>query len=367
MLFNFYALLGFLLAVGILTVVHESGHFLLARAFGVKVLRFSVGLGKPIFSWQSKSGTLYAISPIPFGGYLQLLGQDNNDVAASDAHLAFCHKPFWQRVLILLAGPLANLLFALLAYWAVLTIGLVGPLPILGDVPKGSVAEIAGFKAGQQILAVNDQPTPSWDEVSVEMLIALGDTAYIQVKTIDSAHKLLEKHFVPLRKFDLSKSDGNVIKDLGLIPVKQRPLPPSMLETQKYPTHVAFYKAQERTGSYTFVMVQFIRKLITGKLPLKMLAGPLAIAKFAGLSIAAGVAQYLNFLAFVSINLAVINLLPIPILDGGNILFCVIELIISRSLTVMEIVWARFAGVAILGAVFALAIYNDLIRILLTT
>lgn len=452
MISTLYAILGFVFAIGLLTAIHEFGHFWVARRLGVKVLRFSVGFGKPLLSCYDKHGTEYVLSAIPLGGYVKMLDQTEGIVAPNEAHRAFNNKPVWARMLIIAAGPVFNLIFAVLAYWAVFMWGISSIVPVLGDIPKGSAAYMAELKSGEEIIAIDNRATPTWEDISVALVSRVGTNDFVQVRVQDLDSKKISDHNLSLNNWEVSNGDENILKNLGLepydpmepvvatvmadtpaaaagleagdrilsidgepisgrsqllsalrnkydravhlnvqrnqdnltiliTPVKKildggqatgyigvqfanQAWPAHLVRIQRYTPGIAFAMGLERTKEYSVLTLQFLGKMITGNMSLQHIAGPISIAQFAGITAQSGVQYFLSFLAIVSISLGVLNMLPIPILDGGHFLFCCIELIRGRALSQRAIGMAHALGILVLGSVMILAVYNDLIRIM---
>lgn len=446
-----YAILGFVLAIGLLTTVHEYGHFLVARLLKIKVLRFSIGFGKPIFSWYDKQGTEYAIGAIPLGGYVKMLDQNETKVPPNELHLAFNRKPVWARMLVIAAGPIFNLLFAILAYWVVFMWGVSSVMPILGDIPINSIAYNAGLRNGQQIIAVDKTATSSWEDIIMALASHLGDEDKATVTVRDSDNQITT-HTLDLNNISLDNPRALLLAELGLDPydpfepvveklvpnmpaaaegmepgdkilsvdgqrvasrtqfmqairnkydqnvhlIVQRgdhkisiilkpiqktldngqssgfigvqftnpPWPANLIQVQRYNPLQAFVMGYNKTIEYTKLTFQFLGKMLTGKMSLQHVAGPISIAKFAGKTFRTGVEYFLSFLALVSISLGVLNMLPIPILDGGHLLFCVIELVRGKALSQRAMYVGHIMGFVILGWFMILALYNDFSRIL---
>ncbi|HSX20525.1 MAG TPA: RIP metalloprotease RseP, partial [Gammaproteobacteria bacterium] len=232
-----YSLIGFVVAIGLLTAIHEYGHFWVARRLGVKVLRFSIGFGKKIYSWHDKSGTEYAICAIPLGGYVKMLDQNEGIVAPSELHRAFNNKPVWIRMLIIAAGPICNMLFAVLAYWLIFVWGVAGVVPILGDVPPSSVAYAAGLRSGQEITAVDNRATTSWEDIVLELMRHSDEHDYIPITTLDTTSKTSATHRLNLQNWSIDNNANDFLSELGLVPLD--PLLPIVGST------VAYYPAQQ--------------------------------------------------------------------------------------------------------------------------
>ena len=446
------AIFSFVVVIGILTTVHEAGHFLVARLCGVKVLQFSIGFGKSLLSWHDRFGTEYMISAIPLGGYVRMLGDDDNEVTQLEQHMAFSGKSVFARMAIICAGPFANMIFAVIAYWLVFMIGISSIVPVLGTVPKGTVADLANLKKGYEIVSIDEQRTNTWEDVSVALMPHLGEKSFVKLKAYNKVTKKQSIHVINLTDWTVDNTQGDILKSLGLepfdpvlpvigklisgcpvadsglqpgdqiialddVPVETRtqvtnyvrkkagiainvtairqgkkltfwvtpmkklaeggeeigfigiqyqqtPWPKELITVHKFGPVDSFKKALIRTKEYTVLTLQFLQKIIMGKISLQYVAGPISIAKYAGQTACIGVEYFLGFLALVSINLGILNLvLPIPILDGGHILYCVLELLNGKALSKRAVEVGRIFGVIFLASLMLLALYNDILRL----
>lgn len=447
-----YAVFGFIVAIGLLTSIHEFGHFIVARMLRVKVLRFSVGFGKPIFSTHDKQGTEYVIASIPLGGYVKMLDENEGEVPSNERHRAFNNKSVFTRMMIIAAGPIFNLIFAIIAYWLVFMIGISSLVPVLGVVPKGSVADIAGLHRGDEIISIDNSPVKSWEDISVILVGHLGAPGYVNVETKSKSSGEIATHAINLSNWSPERNEENILKTLGLetfdpvIPVvgkvmpgypaeaaglksddhithlegieidsraqlirllhdkydesvqltvlrkgesfnllitpvkkvsdggdiagfigiqfKPQPWPKDMIRVERYGPVDSLYKAVGKTRDYTVLTFQFLEKMITGKMALHYVAGPISIAKFAGQSVVSGIEYFLGFLALVSVSLGVLNMLPIPVLDGGHFLYCCIELVRGKKLSRKAMEFGHTLGFVVLAMFMVLAFYNDILRIM---
>lgn len=473
-----FSILGFLLAIGILVTVHEFGHFWVARRFGIKVLRFSIGFGRPFFRWYDKYGTEYVLSYLPFGGYVALFGERSGNISETEKHLAFYNKPVWIRLAVLFAGPFFNLGFAILAYWLMFMIGISSFAPILGHVPAKSPADLAGLRQGQEIVAVDNIPTRSWEAVSVQLLSKFGDHKTVSIETKEIAKepgkesgkgigkekgKETEKesvkdsgektsiHTLDINEIENGIQESDVLKELGLVqrdPIKaeigkllpdypaaeagmqvgdtiisidkhpissrsdaseyiqnkmdkpivitvlrdhqQKEIPikpvertledgkqvgfigvlynthlkpsPEFVRTVRYGPITAFTEASKRTWDYVIITFSMLKKMLLGKVSVKHLSGPITIAQYAGYTVSIGIEYFLSFLALVSISLGVLNLLPIPLLDGGHIMYCFWELITGKAVSAGAQAVGFWIGGIIILTITMIAIYNDIAR-----
>lgn len=444
------SVVAFIITIGLLVTVHEFGHFWVARRFGIKVLRFSIGFGWPLYRWYDKLGTEYVLSAIPLGGYVALFGERGQIIPATEQSMAFSHRSVWIRMCVLAAGPLFNLAFAVVAYWAMFLMGVIVFAPILGNVPTDSVASLAGLQKGQEIIAVEGKRTPTWEAVSGQLLSHLGEdkTITLTVKGPEPKAKEIQKT-LDLAHWSDTGSDSNWLDSLGLfqmdpvpaviaktlpdLPAAQAGLQandkilsvdaqpihsrsdfiqaiqgkpnqwitlqidrqdktlkitlkpmskqsesgkeigfigaefPSLDDTPKELVHRQHFgvvesliKGFHRMVEYSFLTLDVLRKMILGEVSFRYINGPIMIAKYAGQTAGFGLKHFLDFLGMLSVSLGVINLLPIPILDGGHMLYCVYELLTGRrvSETVQNV--GMWIGATLLMGFMTLAFYNDL-------
>ena len=444
----------FIVALGVLITFHELGHFLVARRCGVKVLQFSVGFGRPL--WSRKYGpdnTEFVIGAFPLGGYVKMLDEREGVVAEAERARAFNNKSLGERVAIVAAGPVFNFIFAALAYWVVYIIGITGLKPVVGAVQEGSPAVHAGLRAQDEITAINGRATPTWNS-ALELLVAgVIDRSHaaVRVKDAQGQERLLE---VDLAAIPIdSMAEGNLLRLLGVEParppvpavigsvtyqdpawqaglaqgdriaavdgmpvrdwqhwvelVRAAPETPlsvtvsragetlelavtpapkmtgqgerigfigvsldpgyevdqSLFATESYPLHTALVKGVGKTCDMTVVTLQILGRMITGQASLKNLSGPVSIAQYAGQTAQLGVVAFLGFLAIVSISLAVLNLLPVPLLDGGHLFYYFIEFLKGSPVSVPMQMLGQRIGLVLLFSLMALAIFNDVVRI----
>ncbi len=441
-----------LVTLGILVAIHEFGHFWVARRCGVHVLRFSIGFGKPIISWQDKQGTQYSIGAIFLGGYVRMLGEGDGDIPADKLDQAFNRKPVLQRIAIVSAGPLANLLLAVVAYWGLYMAGESGYVPIVDKVEQGSIADVAGLEPGQEIVAVDGVPTPTWQALSFRLLDRIGDSGsirfavrYPDTDTEFESEAVLTQWLAGAEQPDLFGGlgltlyspdylpvVGEVLPDspaarAGLQPgdrvvsadgvamplwddwvkyVKARPEQPIRLELARGEERVAalvvperlvtpegetigrvgvavappewppgmvrqfqrgpveaFTAGVERTWELTAFTFSSIGKMIQGLISPKNLSGPITIAKVASASAKSGLESFVGFLALLSVSLGVLNLLPIPVLDGGHLLFYTLELLAGRPVPEKIQALGYQLGLFMVLGIMVFALYNDFARL----
>ena len=447
----FGSALAFIVAISVLVAVHEYGHYIVGRWTGMKVLRFSIGFGKPI--WMrigGKDRTEYCISAIPLGGYVRFLDTREGPIPEADEGRAFNQRPVPQRIAVLLAGPAFNFLFAIVAYWALFLYGIPTLVPAVGAVEPGSYAAEAGLEQGDRIVAVGDVETADWESALVAMLnqmVADGrvpltletEDGWQREATIDvgaDARRLTEPGmlfeglgFRPFGAGDLPADIGRVEDDgpakaAGLEPgdrivgidgvpildfgdlveavqprANQRVSVDYLRDGQRLTTTLViqeqrldgevrgrlgvahsgdfsefFYQrrygpvesldqAMARTWSSTVFTLRMLGRMVTGDVSIKNISGPINIAQFAGESAERGLDYFLGFLAIVSISLGVLNLLPIPVLDGGQIVYQSIEGLKGSPLSERAQVVGQQIGVFALILLMSFAFYNDLARI----
>ena len=443
------ALFFFLIALAILIVVHEFGHFWVARRCGVKVLKFSVGFGKPIWRKQGSDGTEYVLAAIPLGGFVKMLDEREGDVAAEDLDKAFNRKPLRSRVAIVAAGPIANLLFAVVAYWFIFVVGIPGVRSIIGEVVVDSPASYAQLSAGDEIQAVNDRITPTWLSVH-KALSRLAETGGVAELEISSGGVAIQRELNVLKKeFDPSKAIS-VLQELGITPVSVDLKPiigaivkggaaeragiqvgdllvsadgrlisswmawveliranpnkllnitversgntinlsltpimtddntgqigagvdsshsavPAELQAElRYGPIAAIGQAIYETWNFSISTLKSIAGMLTGAVSSKNIGGPISIAQYAGSSADRGLLSFVSFLAMISISLGILNLLPIPILDGGHLAMYLVEWLRGKPLSEQTQLQGQKIGIALLLMLMFLAFFNDLSRL----
>ncbi len=344
------------MVLSLLILVHEFGHFIVARQLGIKVLKFSIGFGPRLFG-VVRGATDYCVSAFPLGGFVKMLGeQPEESVPPDDVKWSFSHRPVWQRAAVVSSGPLFNLIFAWFIFFVIfLAYGNPVLLPDIGDVQAASPAEKAGLMKGDKIMAIDGHAVKTWQEVSE--LIKKGPG-----HNIDLFIKRGSKEFDVTVKPHISKLKnifGEEVK-APIIGVTAA----GNLEIEKLNPLEAVTKASIRTWEIIILTVQGLLKIIQRVIPLSTLGGPIMIAQLAGEQAHLGFLNLFYFIAMLSINLGLLNLLPIPVLDGGHIAFYAIEATIGRPLSIKQMEFAQKIGIALLSALMLFVFYNDIIRLL---
>lgn len=448
------SLLAFIVAIGILVTVHEFGHYWVARRCGVRVLRFSVGFGQAL--WRrtlGKDRTEWVIAALPLGGYVKMLDEREGTVDASERHRAFNTQSVGRRSAIVAAGPMVNILLALVAYWVMFMIGVQGAVPLVGGADPESPAAVAGFERGDRIVAVTGDRTPTWSEVRLALLdhglggagsvpvtvqraaggevtrqlpvdrVSLRDQAADPVQVLGFERWLPDlppvvREVVPdspaaqagLRAGDqILQADGQPIeswqqwvefvsarpdetfpvivrrdageRQLRLTPEAERvggetigrigvysPRIPDeqrerMFTTVRYGPVEAIGQGVNKTWDITTLTARVLGGLVTGQAALNNLSGPISIAQYAGQSAQIGLASFLGFIGLISVSIGLLNLLPIPVLDGGHLLYYAVEAVKGSPLSERAQMLGQQIGIALLFAIMGLAIYNDVLRL----
>ncbi|MBS6438708.1 MULTISPECIES: sigma E protease regulator RseP [Pantoea] len=449
MLSILWSFVAFIIALGVLITVHEFGHFWVARRCGVRVERFSIGFGKALWQRRDKQGTEYVIALIPLGGYVKMLDERVESVPAELRHQAFNNKAIWQRASIIAAGPVANFIFAVFAYWVVFIHGVPGVRPVVGEIVNGSVAAQAQIVSGMELKAVDGIETPDWDAVRMALIGKIGDAQTVltvsrfgeeatQQKAVDlrnwqfepdkedpvvalgirprgpqiettlaevqadspasvaglqAGDRIVKVDGQPLTQWqsfvmqvrdnpgkemvlDVNRNGETVQLHLtpearpgakaegfaGVIP-RVVPLPEAYKTVRQYGAFDAVGEASAKTWQLMKLTVSMLGKLITGDVKLNNLSGPISIAQGAGLSAEYGMIYYLMFLALISVNLGIINLFPLPVLDGGHLLFLAIEKIKGGPVSERVQDFSYRIGSILLVLLMGLALFNDFSRL----
>ncbi|HIE34923.1 MAG TPA: RIP metalloprotease RseP [Campylobacterales bacterium] len=343
-----------LLVLSFLIFFHELGHFLAARFFGVKVERFSIGFG-PIIARKNFLETEWAISAIPLGGYVKMKGQDDLDPTLKNfSEDSYNSKKPWQRIIILLAGPFANLFLAFLLYYAIAIMGSNTLAPVIKDVAKDSPAYLAGLKPNDMIIKINEIDIRSWEDLS-KVISNSNGTLYI---TIKRGNRILTKKVTP-KILETKNIFGEVVKKrmIGISPAAK-------FITIKYDPIEAIKIAYEKTIAASKMIVVGVQKLIEGVVPLKEVGGVISIMDITAKASTVGIVALFSLTALISVNLGILNLLPIPALDGGHIIFNLYEWITKKQPSEEILYRLTVAGWVVLIMLMGLGIYNDINRLL---
>jgi len=348
-------IIAFIIVLGVLIFFHELGHFLVARLFGVGVQKFSLGFGPRIVGWK-KGITNYRISAIPLGGYVKMVGEDPSvEMDPREIPLSFTHKHVIKRLLIVAAGPFFNLLLAVLIFLAIyLFSGTYILKPTVGEVQADSPAATSGLQKGDIIRAIDGQAVATWEEMAAGIGRSKGQALTF---AIERNGELLSIEIAP----EVSKTKNLFGEDIEryIIGIASA----GDVENLKLGFGQAVVESVRQTYKITELTVVSIAKLIKGTLSTKTIGGPIMIAELAGQQAKEGILNFVFLIALLSVNLAIINFLPIPVLDGGHILFFIIELIIGRPVNTRMREMAQQAGIFILIMLMVFVFYNDIARI----
>jgi regulator of sigma E protease len=349
-----------LVVLGVLIFVHELGHFLVAKFSGVRVLKFSLGFG-PKLCGIRLGDTEYQISTIPLGGYVKMLGEGKSDDENDDTELSEAEKPFsyeykspWTRLAIIIAGPLANILFAAVVFSVVYLFGVPSLSPVIGEVNHEMPAFAAGLQPGDKIIAINGEKIEDWEHLSAAVRASGGmelDIDYERDAT------LLKVRIIPERveTKDIF-GDTEVAYIIGITASGETTI-------KHYRPGEALVHGLTETWKISYLTVMGFIKMIERVVPAKDLGGPIMIAQMAGQSAKAGILSLLYFMGIISVNLGILNLFPIPVLDGGHLLFITLELILGRPVKKVAIERAQQVGFFLLISLMIFVFYNDLARI----
>lgn len=345
--------------LGILIFVHELGHFLFAKLLGVKVLKFSLGFGPKVIG-KTVGDTEYLISAVPLGGYVKMLGQEDTpseaeEIPDEEKHRAYNFQPVWKRFFIVVSGPLFNLFFASFLFFLIFLSGVPYLLPEVGEVTTGSPAFKQGLAKGDVIAEINGAPVARWDDMTSIIHTSPGKELKVRIKRGTS---VLDIAITPEKKVvkDLFGQD----KEVGLIGIT----PSGKTAVKREGIAGAFSIGIKRTWEISVLTLVSMVKLIQRVIPADTIGGPILIFQMAGQQASQGAMSFFSFMAIISINLGVLNLLPIPILDGGHLMFLGIEAIRRKPVSDKVIMMAQRIGLALLITLMAFAFYNDIMRLI---
>ncbi len=445
-------ILAVIVVLGLLVTFHEFGHFWVARRCGVKVLRFSVGFGSPLWSRFDRHGTEFAIAAIPLGGYVKMLDEREGEVPEDQLDQAFNRKSVWARMAIVAAGPLANFLLALVAYWALFVAGTTTVVPVVGDVSPQTPAAEAGLESGMELTAIGGEAVRSWDEVNLKLVAAIGASGSLEIDAREEGSSASRSYRAPVENWLVGQDPPAPLATLGIAPwrpdmpavigqvmegepaaeagllagdrvlsiddsavsdwpdlvsrVRARPGQTLSLEVerggesrtlsltprtnrlddgseigyigagvapvdwpQQYQREIrygpleAVGQAASRTAEMTLLTFDAVRKMVVGLISPTNLSGPITIARIAGDTARSGLESFINFMAYLSISLGVLNLLPIPVLDGGHLLYYLVEAVRGRPVSERTQAVGLKVGLALVGTLMIMALYFDVMRL----
>jgi len=346
-----------IIVLGVLIVFHECGHFLVAKRVGVGVLKFSLGFGPKIFG-RKVGMTEYVVSAVPLGGFVKMVGEDpEEELNAADQAISFQHQPLWKRTAIVLAGPGANLLFAFLAFTVVFMFyGARVPSeePKVGAVIEAMPAAAAGLQADDTVTAVNGRAVATWETLSEAIRGSSGQPLTL---TVRRAEQDIEVRVTPEAKPD-KNIFGETVGTAYVIGIERG------FDQEAVGPLGAVAMGARQTAWWVQTLLMSIVKMVQGKVPAKDIGGPILIVQAAGQQARLGLEYLLHFMAVISVNLGVLNLLPIPILDGGHLFFFAIEAVLRRPLDIRHREIAQQIGLVVLITLMAFAFYNDIARVI---
>jgi regulator of sigma E protease len=354
-----FILVAFLAALGPLVFIHEMGHYLVARAFGVGAESFSIGFGREIAGWTDKRGTRWKVGWLPLGGYVKFIGDmspasipgEVGPVSPEDRRISFHHRPVWQRFLIVLAGPMANFVLAILIFAAFFAIiGMPRTPNIVGQVQPASAAQQIGLKPGDRIESIAGQSVDSFEDIRRIVSLRPAETVVIEIERTGQPMALQAK----LGSSELKDEFGQTFR-IGVLGILQAPRVP-----QHVPAIELLPVATDYTINLTRSMVDGLWQIITGRRSTDDLGGPLKMAQIAGQQASLGLFEFIQLVALFSINLGFINLLPVPMLDGGHLALYTIEAVQRRPVSLRAQEWAFRGGLAFLLALVLFTTLNDL-------
>jgi len=358
----FFTIVIFLVVLGILVFIHEWGHYIAGRIFKTRIESFSIGFGREMFGWTDKAGTRWKLSLLPFGGYVKFAGDQNGASLPSPEAIAamtpeeragtFALKPVWQRAIIVAAGPLVNFLFAILIFAGFfMTIGQQYTPARVAEVMPNSPAAEAGFEPGDLILSIDGSDVDSFEEVRDRVRLFSGQGAmYVEVERSGVTRELVVK---PERITDKDPFGNVYVRgQVGLLG--------GMPELVRRGPIEAFYYATEATIDLTVMMARGLKEIITGDRSVKELGGPVKIAQVSGQHASLGLLALISFMALISLNLGFVNLLPVPMLDGGHLFLYAIEAVRGRPVSQKVQEWAFLAGFTLVVSLMVFLTWNDL-------
>ena len=352
------SIISFVIVLGVLIFVHEFGHFITAKLFRIKVLKFSLGFGPKLIS-KLYGETEYLISALPLGGYVKMVGElPNETVEEKDMHRSFAFKPVWQRFLVVLAGPLFNILFAVFVFFFIYAIsGIPEPVKstVIGQITQGSPADKAGILPGDIILSIDNNKTEEWSDVSKLIRDGNGKEISLTLKRGDDTLVLIGKP----AKSDVKNLFGEVVDHRYLLGISKK----DEVIYKKSSLLKSFTAGVQQTWMFIHITILSIIKIFQRVIPASEIGGPIMIASMAGQQFEAGWISLCSFMGVLSINLGVINLFPIPILDGGHLVFFSVEALRRKPLSMQSQEMLQQIGIVLLGTLMIFVFYNDFARL----
>jgi regulator of sigma E protease len=348
------SLIGFIVVLGVLIFVHEAGHFVVAKCFGVRVLKFSLGFG-PKLVGKKRGGTEYIISAVPLGGYVKMLGEEGDDHEVSDPAHAFSTQPVLRRLAIVSAGPASNIIFAVILASLLHMVGYPTVTTVVGEVREGSPAALSGLKEGDRVSSINGQPIDEWTALQ-KFVHARPDEQLLF--TVERGGQELSLRITP--RLEETRDIFGEPVHVGLIGIA----PAGEIIARRFTPPVAVVKGFVWTGNLLKLIFLSVVKMAQGRVSAENLAGPLGIAQMAGETYKSGLVAFISFLAFVSVSLGILNLLPVPVLDGGHVIFIGLEAVRGKPIDLRKREIAQQVGLALLLSLMVLAFYNDVMRFL---
>jgi regulator of sigma E protease len=354
-----------LFGITLLIGVHELGHFMIARRVGIKVLRFSIGFGKPLWRKITASGLEIVIAAIPLGGYVRMLDEREGPVAAHELAKAFNRQSLLKRAAVILAGPVINFILAFFIYWLCYTIGITQLKPIIGSITPNSIASQANLPINSTITKIDNSRVYNWTDVIITLFNHIGSKQALSLQITHLDKQAL--YSLEVKDWTLDPLRPDPLQSLGIVPkvfnrAELKDNAEIYIQQQRYPLSQSWIAAWQKTYDYLKFNFLITYQLLTGNISLKSLTGPIGIFNGLNLAVKQGLASYLQMLAILSIAIGFINLFPIPGLDGGHLLFLLIERLRGKSLSVAVEVLAFRLGVIILAMLMVQAITNDLLR-----
>jgi regulator of sigma E protease len=352
------SVLSFIIVLGLLIFVHEFGHFLFAKLFGVRVLKFSLGFGPKVYG-RKYGDTEYLLSAFPLGGYVKMTGENKEDeVSFTEQPYSFSHKPIWKRFLIVLAGPAFNLVFAVVVFFAIFAIAGL-PVPKagteIGAITQHSPAEAAGLKAGDIIVSINSEKTADWNDVSRLIRESEGNPVKVVITRKGEEIEIVGQP----EKQEVKNIFGEVVEERFMLGISRS----SEVTYEKASIPEAFVAGLSQTWTFIYLTVMGIIKIIQQVVPASELGGPILIAQMAGQQMEAGWINLAYFIGLLSVNLGILNLFPIPILDGGHLVLYSLEAVRGKPLEPKTLEKLQQIGLLLLGSLMIFVFYNDIVRI----